>query len=65
MVIFSDSDNQLNTVAFCGDLPNGNILISCGFCGEEIEVPGALHEHRDISCPECTKDIIVGKFGDW
>ena len=42
-----------HTLEFVDDLPNGNCLANCGYCGEEIELLKELQ-----NCPHCGGNIV-------
>lgn len=48
-----------HTLKFVDDLPNGNCLVVCGYCGEKLELSEDLQ-----NCPHCNGNLIYPR-ADW
>jgi len=64
-----DQENGLNSnqadTEFCGDLPNGDIMISCMACGNEQPAPYNIPIGTPEFCSKCGKELMYCIRNSW
>jgi len=59
-----NSIQNVNEYWFCGDLPNGKMLVQCQMCGCEFETKSKLSKYRE-ECPICKEILDYPDGASW